>query len=570
MSHNRKGRLIGMLAVLTAVLTACAGLPTSGDVTVGLARDDVGLPPDISQIAAEPLEDASPEQIVEGFLDAALTPTDGWRIAREFLSPELAETWRPSAGVTIDAGAVGREFNAEISGEVDTAETGDVRVLLDQVARVDEHGAYTELSGDESVASFQVERNSDGEWRITEAADGIVLDAEAFTQVFRQYSLQYYDPTWTRLVPEVRWYPRRPQIATTLTQSLLAGAPSEWLLPAVRSAFPSDVSLVRDAVPVSEEKVATVELTATALTLGATQLARMRTQLEETLRGAGVSEVRLTVNGRDLNAGQATVQVTTPEPGSVVLTDSDFGTYLGDEITPYAGITAEVLELATSVVAVDMAIDDSRAAVQLDTGVVYTVADGRVDELDARPGLIKPSMDPYGYTWTVPSSSPQALKAWQPSVTAIDVVNAFSEASSISQLRVGPAGARIAAVATIGGQRWIVAAAIVRDENQTPVELGPTHMVAQVDDEALALSWIGDDTLSVLLDSEKSSAVLTQDVGGPGVIATAPEGARSLSGGGTATAVRILNDEGVLFAQRGTTWQMGRSDVLVLGTHAGQ
>lgn len=570
MSHNRKGRLIGMLAVLTAVLTACAGLPTSGDVTVGLARDDVGLPPDISQIAAEPLEDASPEQIVEGFLDAALTPTDGWRIAREFLSPELAETWRPSVGVTIDAGAVGREFNAEISGEVDTAETGDVRVLLDQVARVDEHGAYTELSGDESVASFQVERNSDGEWRITEAADGIVLDAEAFTQVFRQYSLQYYDPTWTRLVPEVRWYPRRPQIATTLTQSLLAGAPSEWLLPAVRSAFPSDVSLVRDAVPVSEEKVATVELTATALTLGATQLARMRTQLEETLRGAGVSEVRLTVNGRDLNAGQATVQVTTPEPGSVVLTDSDFGTYLGDEITPYAGITAEVLELATSVVAVDMAIDDSRAAVQLDTGVVYTIADGRVDELDARPGLIKPSMDPYGYTWTVPSSSPQALKAWQPSVTAIDVVNAFSEASSISQLRVGPAGARIAAVATIGGQRWIVAAAIVRDENQTPVELGPTHMVAQVDDEALALSWIGDDTLSVLLDSEKSSAVLTQDVGGPGVIATAPEGARSLSGGGTATAVRILNDEGVLFAQRGTTWQMGRSDVLMLGTHAGQ
>lgn len=570
MSHNRKGRLIGLLAVLTAVLTACAGLPTSGDVTVGLARDDVGLPPDISQIAAEPLEDASPEQIVEGFLDAALTPTDGWRIAREFLSAELAETWRPSAGVTIDAGAVGREFNAEISGEVDTAETGDVRVLLDQVARVDEYGAYTELSGDESVASFQVERNSDGEWRITEAADGIVLDAEAFTQVFRQYSLQYYDPTWTRLVPEVRWYPRRPQIATTLTQSLLAGAPSEWLLPAVRSAFPSDVSLVRDAVPVSEEKVATVELTATALTLGATQLARMRTQLEETLRGAGVSEVRLTVNGRDLNAGQATVQVTTPEPGSVVLTDSDFGTYLGDEITPYAGITAEVLELATSVVAVDMAIDDSRAAVQLDTGVVYTVADGRVDELDARPGLIKPSMDPYGYTWTVPSSSPQALKAWQPSVTAIDVVNAFSEASSISQLRVGPAGARIAAVATIGGQRWIVAAAIVRDENQTPVELGPTHRVAQVDDEALALSWIGDDTLSVLLDSEKSPAVLTQDVGGPGVIATAPEGARSLSGGGTATAVRILNDEGVLFAQRGTTWQMGRSDVLVLGTHAGQ
>ena len=570
MSRSRRGRLIVMLATLTATLAACAGLPTSGDVTVGLAREDVGLPPDISQLAAEPLEGASPEQIVEGFLDAALTPTDGWKIAREFLSPELAETWRPSAGVTIDAGAAAREFNSEIVGEAETAETGDVRVLLDQVARVDERGAYTELSGEESVASFQVARNGNGEWRITAAADGIFLDAEAFTQVFRQYSLQFFDPTWTRLVPDVRWYPRRSQIATTLTQSLLSGPPSEWLAPAVRSAFPSDVSLVRDAVPVSDEKVATVELTATVLSLEATQLARMRTQLEATLRGAGVSEVRLTVNGRDLNAGQATVQAPIAEPGAVVLTETDFGTYVGDEITPYDGITPEILDLAPSVVAVDMAVDDTRAAVQLDTGAVFTVADGRVDELDARPGLIKPSMDPHGYTWTVPSGSPQALIAWQPDVAAVDVAGAFGEASSISQLRVGPDGVRIAAVATIGGQSWIVAASVVRDENQVPVELGPTHMLAQLDGRGLALAWIGGDSLSVLVESEKNRYVLTQDIGGPGAPAAAPEDARSLSGGRMAAAVRILNDEGVLFAQRGTTWQVARSEILVLGTRAGQ
>ncbi|HCS62072.1 MAG TPA: hypothetical protein DIW46_11885 [Microbacterium sp.] len=570
MTQHRRGPVVGMLAVVAVALTACAGLPTTGDVTVGLAREDVGLPPDISQIAAEPLEGASPEQIVEGFLDAALTPTDGWQIAREFLSPELAETWRPSAGVTIDEGAAGREFNAEVVGEVDTAEKGDVRVLLDQIARVDEDGAYTELSGDESVASFQVARNGNGEWRITAAADGIVLDAEAFTQVFRKYSLQFYDQTWTRLVADVRWLPRRPQIATTLTQSLLEGAPSDWLAPAVRSAFPSDVSLVRDAVPISEDKVATVELTPSALSLEATQLARMRTQLEETLRSAGVSEVRLTVNGSDLNAGQAAIQSAVPEPGSVVLTDSQFGTYLGDEITPYAGISEGILKLAPSVVAVDMAVDNQRAAVQLDTGAVWTVADGRVDQLDARAGLLKPSMDPYGYTWTVPSSAPQALVAWEPNVTQVDVANAFSEASSISQLRVGPDGVRVAAVATVGGQRWIISAAIVRDENQVPVELGPTQMLAQLDGEALALSWVGDDSLSVLVNSDNSPAVLRQDVGGPGASAAAPEGAQMLSGGRMATSVRILNAEGVLFAQRGTTWQTGRADVLVLGTHAGQ
>ena len=570
MNRTRRGSLLAMLVVLAAALTSCAGLPTTGDVSVGLARDDVALPPDISQIAAEPLEGASPEQIVEGFLDAALTPADGWRIAREFLSPELAGKWRPSTGVTIDSSAVAREFNSEVIGDGDDAKSGNVRVLLDQVARVDERGAYTELSGDESVASFEVARNSDGEWRITAAADGIVLDAEAFTQVYRQYSLQYYDQSWSRLVPDVRWYPRRAQIATTLTQSLLTSAPSEWLTPAVRSAFPSDVSLARDAVPVTADKVATVDLTAAALSLEATQLARMRTQLEATLQRTGVSEVRLTVNGRDLNAGRATVEDPTTEPGAVILTDSEFGTYLGDEITPYDGITPEIVDLAGTVRSVDVALDNSRAAIQLDTGAVYTVADGGVDQLDERPGLIKPSVDPYGYTWTVPESAPHELIAWRPDVTSVGDLNAFREASTISQLRVAPDGARMAAVVTIGGQRWIVAAAISRDESQVPVEIGPLHMVAQLDGKAIGLSWIGSDTLSVLVDDEGDRVVLTQGIGGPGSRAAAPEGAQSLAGGPLASSVRILSDEGVLFAQRGTTWQMGRAGVLVLGTHAGQ
>lgn len=570
MSLRRRSAAVAALTVLAMALTACAGLPTSGDVGVGLARDDVALPPDISQIAAEPLEGASPEQIVEGFLDAALTPTGGWKIAREFLAPELAATWRPSVGVTIDSSAAAREFNAEVAGDEEQAERGNVRVLLDQVARVDERGAYTELSGGQSVATFEVARNDEGEWRITTAADGIVLDAEAFTQVFRQYSLQYYDRSWTRLVPDVRWYPHRTQIATTLTESLLSDAPSEWLLPAVQSAFPSDVSLVRDAVPVSEDKVATVELTSTALTLEATQLARMRTQLEATLQRAGVSEVRFTVNGRDLNAGRATVEAAPVATGAVVLTESEFGTYLGDEITAYDGISSEIVELASSVRTIDMAQDNARATVQLDTGAVFTIADGNVDELDARAGLIAPSLDPYGYTWTVPADAPQEVIAWEPDVTSVSDLNAFAEASSISQLRVGPDGARIAAVVTVGGQRWVVSAAIVRDENGVPVELGPTHQVAQVTGKAIGLSWVGSDSLSVLIDEGESRVVLTQGIGGPGARAAAPEGARSIAGGALSSAVRILDDKGVLFAQRGSTWQRGLTDVLALGAHAGQ
>lgn len=570
MIRRRRSSTLLALAALIALLTACTSLPTSGEANAGLALDEADVDPDISQIAARPLEGASPAQIVEGFLDAALTPDNGWAIAREFLSPELAATWRPTAGVSIDSSAAQREFTADIDGDEETAETGDVRVVLDQVARVDESGAYNELPGDASVAAFEVQRNDEGEWRITTADDGIFLDAESFPQVYRRYSLQYYDPGWTHLVPDLRWYPRRANIATTLTQALLNGEPSEWLDPGVRSAFPGDVSLALDAVPISPEKVATVELSAAAAGLDSTQISRMRTQLEATLRPTGATEVRLTVNGRDLDASRAEVETGRAESNPVVLTETEFGTYIGDEILPITGITPAIVEIAPSVRAVDVAADDSRAAVQLDDGGVYTVAGGRVDQLDNRAGLIKPSIDPYGFTWTVPAASPQAVTAWQPDVSSAQVQNAFPDASSISELRVAGDGVRVAAVVTVGGQRWLAVAAIIRDDDGVPLELGPMYQVAQIEGATLGISWVGEDAVGILVDADGARIVRTQDVGGPGAEAAAPAQGESLSGGRSSTAVRILNEEGVLFAQRGTTWQMGLSSVLVLGTHAGQ
>src|SRR5690606_1300470 len=158
---------------------------------------------------------------------------------------------------------------------------------------------------------------------ITAAQDGIVLDAQSFQQVYDQHALQFFDRSWSHLVPDLRWYPRRESIATTLMQQLLGGA-AEWLAPGVRSAFPNDVELARDAVPV-REGIAEVELTDAALMLDATTLARMRTQAEQTLASAGVSEVRLLVNGRDLNAGRAAVEVGTSDVGTLVLTEDGFG-----------------------------------------------------------------------------------------------------------------------------------------------------------------------------------------------------------------------------------------------------
>lgn len=570
MRRSRRSLALVACAALVALLAACTSLPTSGEPEAGLALDEADFDPDISQIAARPLEGASPEQIVEGFLDAALTPDNGWAIAREFLSAELATTWRPSAGVTIDASALDREITADIEGAEKSASSAGVRVVLDQIARVDENGAYTELPGDESLASFEVERNDDGEWRITSAANGVILDAVAFPQVFRQYALQYFDPGWSHLVPDSRWYPRRQTVATTLTQALLNGSPSEWLAGGVRSAFPSDVTLARDSVPVSADKVATVELTPAAAALDDMQTARMRTQLEATLRPAGVTEVELSVNGRNLGAGTAPVDTGRADSSPVVLTETAFGTYVGDEIMPVEGISPVLLELGASVRSVNISADDTRAAVQLDSGTVFTVSGGNIDELDNRPGLVEPAMDPYGFTWTVPQSAPQMLTAWKPDVTSIEVQSAFHDASAITDLSIAADGVRLAASITLGGQRWLALAAIIRDQDQVPVEIGPVHLVTQLDGAAHAVSWIGTDELGILVAVDDTSIMRTQSVGGPGADEAAPADAVTLSGGQNASSVRVLDSDGVLFAQRGTTWQMALSGVLVLGSHVGQ
>ena len=333
MTRARRGMLTTVIATFAVILVACSGLPVRGEVRPGLALDEADVLPDISQIASDPMVGASAEEMVEGFLDAALTPTNSWEIARKFLSPEFAAIWKPSVNVTIDASAATREFADDLPEDDDESVEGQVRVTIDQIATLDSSGVYTEVAGDAAVAVFELARNEDGEWRITSAANGIVLDADAFTQVYRRHALQYFDQSWSHLIPDVRWFPRRAQIATTLTQELLEGSPSAWLEPAVRSAYPSDVTLARDAVPINAEKVATVELTAPAQTLGSTELARMRTQLEATLRSAGVLEVRLLVNGRDLEAGRTALAPTAVDTGPVVLTDDSFGGYVGDEIT---------------------------------------------------------------------------------------------------------------------------------------------------------------------------------------------------------------------------------------------
>ncbi|KAA0961368.1 hypothetical protein FQ142_11100 [Microbacterium sp. ANT_H45B] len=569
---RRTRRILRGLAIATTalMLTACTGLPTSGDAQPGLALGASPEDPDFLPLASGPADGAAPAAIVEGFMEAAITPADNWDTARKFLTPDLASTWRPNTGVSIDVSASTRLFTSSIEEDDEPAagDTADVRVTFDQLASVDATGAYSESFGASNSAFVVV--FDDGQWRISEAPDGVVIDESRFSRVYDDFALQYYDQTWERLVPDVRWFPRRATVATTIAQSLIGGAPSPWLDPAVQSAFPQGVQLARDAVPIDSDQVADVALNREALSLDPKTLARMRTQLQSTFAAAGVqiSQVRFTVDGRTLEAGVVKLVEDPADTGSIVLRDGEFGTLVGSEITPIAGVTEEILAVTQPISAIDVALDGTRAAVKLADGHVYLAGEGQFDELDERANLVRPSMDPYGYTWSVPSNAPAALQAIGSEVAPNAISGAWPDASSVSAIRVSVDGARIAAVVVVGGERWIVVSSVIRDETGMPTELGPIEPLAQLGGSATALVWLGPDRLGVLADLEDRT-VITQIVGGTGTSEVAPTDAVSLAGARSASGLRVLGAGGAVFARTGSAWSESISGVALLATRAG-
>jgi len=459
-----------VIAATVLILSACTGLPTSGDAQPGKPLGASPEGQDFLPLASGPVDGAGPAAIVEGFMEAAITPADNWNTARSFLTPELASTWRPNTGVSIDVSSATRSFSSNVDedDDADDGNTADVRVAFDQVASVDATGAYSEAFG-ASNSAFVVEL-TDGQWRIAEAPDGVVIDESRFSRVYDDYALQYFDQTWERLVPDVRWFPRRATVATTIAQSLIGGAPSPWLDPAVQSAFPQEVQLARDSVPIDPDQIADVALNRAALGLDPTTLARMRTQLQATLTAGGVQidQVRFTVDGRTLEAGVVEVVTDKADPGSLVLKDGTFGMLVGGEITPIPGVSDQIVNAGQPVTAVDVSVDSSHAAVQLIDGHVWLAGEGSFNELDDRPSLVRPSMDPYDYTWSVPSNAPAALQAIGSDVAPQSIAGAWPEASSVSAIRVSADGARVAAAVVIGGERWIVVSSVIRPSSDPP------------------------------------------------------------------------------------------------------
>ena len=532
----RRPVLLPALVLLCAALAGCASIPTSGAVRQGrdlrVERQDDA----VAFIADGPVDGASPAQVVQGFLAAGADFRNDHEVAREYLTDRASRSWRPGAETVVHDG--GAPPVVEDQGD------GSVVARATDVARIDSEGSYGRTAGAAEISrGFRLEQQ-DGEWRIAELDDGLLLSQLDVSQAYRQVSLYFLSPTRNSLVPDTVLVPELAGLPTKVVARLLRG-PSPALRGAVLTGFPQGTSLEVQSVPV-RDGLATVPLTEEALSADQDAREQMSAQIVWTLKqlGSEIERVRITGGGDDLVvAGVAQDQ----DRNSWLTYDPDG---LGDSASVYAvrdGVVGRIIEGVFQPVVGPAGTGDPplrSPAVSLDTTQVAAVspdgrtlrtgrlaADGDLEVVLMGGDLSPPSWDPLGNLWVVDRSTDRVLLLPGGSGPVVQVVTPPLPGGRPTSIAVSRDGARAALVAGRGGGARLALGAVTGLEGLEPDATGTPRVaigaVREVHPEVRAVrdvAWSNATTLTVLGSLEGAPvAPFTTSTDGYQVVTVEPE-----------------------------------------------
>jgi len=553
----RRRPLAASLAVLVAaLLTGCVALPTSGPVGVG-HPDPVEESLELDTFVRSPQPGDSPEDIVQGFIDAAASPRGNYAAAQQYLTEEFKDEWRPDARATIDVRA---DRVVEAPDVSDDATETQVQVATTPVAALTDVGQYEQP---ESTAEAKLPYRLvtvDGEWRIAEAPQGLLVDELTFGEVYRSYELYFYSLDYRYLVPDLRWFARTDAVQTNVVRALLGG-PGDWLAAGVATAFPEGTALEQSSVPIANG-TASVDLSGAQFDDTRT-LQRMQAQLDESLVGQvrNVDSVALSIDGAAQDPpplADPPIQNPAVDPRPVVYDGETFG-YLAasnDEVQPIEGVSEQVAALAPTGAAVGAG--GTSVAVRSEIGVSIVRSGDDPVTLDPRAGssLIVPAIDPQGVVWSVPTAAPGELVAYPPEGDPIPMAVPWI-GSTISSLEVSRDGTRIIALLGDGTRARFVAASIERDADGVPIGLGKVALaLTSVSGAPRDVAWLDANRVAALVEMPGGDTrVLVQEIGGVPDDEAGPADGRMLDAGNGERSLRVLTAEGALEVPSGVTWQ---------------
>ncbi|MFI8517330.1 LpqB family beta-propeller domain-containing protein [Streptomyces sp. NPDC085481] len=255
-----------LLACCSLLAAGCATMPDSGDVQPVKASN-----PGDSQVrvyAVAPRDNADPEEIVDGFLEAMTSDDPGFATARKYLTKQAARTWQPEARITVLSTAPDRD---QADRMVDQETRGRTYPISGRrIATVDARHAYgPEVPAEYNEAIHVVQQPSaDGktkEWRIDSLPSGLVLGEADFLRNYRSVNKYYFASGENWVVADPVYIRQRQDPVTrmdpvTQTVKALLEGPTRWLSPAVDSRFPSGTELRKGVTSLTTDDQSTLKI----------------------------------------------------------------------------------------------------------------------------------------------------------------------------------------------------------------------------------------------------------------------------------------------------------------------
>ncbi|MGV9994983.1 LpqB family beta-propeller domain-containing protein [Streptomyces sp. NPDC003374] len=289
-ARRRPMRAVALAACGIVLLAGCATMPDGGDL-----RDVESTPRQDTEVrvfAMPPAEDASPAEIVQGFLEALTSDDPTYATARQYLTGAASRQWRPESSTTVLAS--GPDIQVDRTTGHDDTDDYAFTLTGNKVARVDDQQSYTPLDGRYGQSVHLVRDRKSRQWRIDALPQGVVMGQSDFQRNYMSVNKYYFAsnvPTGATAagpataVAEPVYVRRRVDAMTRMVRSLLSG-PTRWLRPVVRSSFPTGTALRRGVVALTpdDQNRLTVPLNEKASRAGRRQCTEMATQLLFTLQ----------------------------------------------------------------------------------------------------------------------------------------------------------------------------------------------------------------------------------------------------------------------------------------------
>ncbi|MCI3245185.1 MULTISPECIES: LpqB family beta-propeller domain-containing protein [Streptomyces] len=573
------------------LLSGCASMPDSGDVSGvdSTPRQDT----QVRVFAMPPPDNALPSDIVSGFLEALTSDDPNYSTARQYLTKEASQAWRPGQSSTVLADGPGIDSN-RLGGREDG---NDLSFTLTgkKVARVDSQQAYSPASGVYNAPVHLTRDKKTNQWRIDRLPQGVVMGKSDFQRNYLPVNKYYFatnasagTASHPTAVADPVYVRRRVDPMTQMVRSLLNG-PTNWLDPVVRTSFPTGTELqkgVNTLTPDDQNRL-TVPLNAKAAKVGTHRCTEMAAQVLFTLQNLtpAVDEVELRSGDEQLcslsedQPGAAAVRGTARDPGYVYFLDDKSRLVRiaagnnGTKAEPVPGALGEGSRALKSVaVSRD---EDTGAAVSGDGKDLYVAPLAAVGSLadpvltsrgkTEKDRLTAPSWDSHGDLWIADRDpdDPRLLLLEQgrgePVVVKIPELD-----GRIQAVRVAADGVRVALVVAKGDKTSLVIGRIER--RQETGEDRPTVSVLELRpaspelESVTAMSWAGDSRL-VVAGREQGGVQTMRYVQADGSTPEGPAPA-ALSGIKEITAADsdslpmvAYSEDGIVRLQSGAQWQ---------------